>query len=161
MLHRIAQVLAISALLLRLPSLFPETAAAAPATCDLRSCPALLTVDHNGIYRITGSYLRRHGFDWSQVSGAELSLQLEGQPVPRAVSTSGLLGDSAYIEFYAPSFHSRYTTRAVYRLSVDRSRALPAATILAAPGSGPAIATFSAHYVESRRTVYDPDRKST
>jgi hypothetical protein len=156
MLPRIAQALALAALLLRLPSLFPESAAAAPASCDLRSCPALLAVDHNGIYRITGSYLRQHGFDWSHVSGNELSLQLEGQPIPRAVSTSGSLGDSSYLEFYAPSFHTRYSTRAVYTLSVDRSRALPAAPMPAAPGSGPALATFFAHSVESRRTIYDP-----
>jgi hypothetical protein len=153
---RIALLFIAAAALVRIPSLPAEAAPATSNTCSLRSCTALLTVDRAGIYRITGSYLRQHGFDWSHLPGNELALQLEGQKVPRFVSTTGPLDDRSYLEFYASSFHTRYTTRAVYTLSVDRHQALAATTVPASPGRGASLASFSAHAVESRRTVYDP-----
>lgn len=136
-------------------------AAASPGAATARTQPlsstgVALGIDRSGIYRITGATMRSHGFDWSGVRGSDLALVAHGKAVPRFVSTAGPLRDSSYVEFYASSIFTFYTSRNIYYLQVDHQLALDAARVPASPGAGTPAAEYLGRYQESRRTLYEP-----
>jgi len=122
----------------------------------LSSLGVALGIGRSGIYRITGATLRARGFDWSGVRGSDVALVSHGRAVPRFVSTTGPLTDSSYIEFYAASIFTFYTSRNVYYLEVNRQLALDAAAVASSPGAAVPAAQFLGRYQESRRTLYEP-----
>jgi len=122
----------------------------------LSSLGVALGIDRSGIYRITGATLRAHGFDWSGVRGSDLALVTHGKAVPRSVSTTGPLTDSSYVEFYASSIFTFYTSRNIYYLQVNHQLALDATAVPASPAAGAPAAEFLGRYQESRRTLYEP-----
>jgi len=122
----------------------------------LSSTGVALGIDRSGIYRITGSTLRAHGFDWSGVRGSDLALVTHGKAVPRFISTAGPLSDSSYVEFYGSSIFTFYTSRNIYYLQVNHQLAFDAAAVPAAPAAGAPPAEFLGRYQESRRTLYEP-----
>jgi len=122
----------------------------------LSSLEVSLGIDRSGIYRITGATLRAHGFDWSGVRGSDLALVTHGKAVPRFVSTAGPLTDSSYVEFYASSIFTLYTSRNVYYLQANHQQALDASAVPATPTAVAPAAEFLGRYQESRRTLYEP-----
>jgi len=122
----------------------------------LSSSGVALGIERSGIYRITGATLRARGFDWSGVRGSDLALVSHGKAVPRFVSTTGRLSDSSYVEFYASSIFTFYTSRNIYYLEVNHQLALDAAAVPASPGVGTPAAEYPGRYQESRRTLYEP-----
>ncbi|MDQ2741852.1 MAG: C25 family cysteine peptidase [Chloroflexota bacterium] len=133
-----------------------SSSAASARTRPLSSGGVALGIDRSGIYRITGATLRAHGFDWSGNRGSDLALVTQGKAVPRFVSTAGPLSDSSYVEFYASSIFTFYTSRNIYYLQLNHQLSLDAATVPASPEVGVSPATFLGRYLESRRTLYEP-----
>lgn len=136
-------------------------AAVSPGAATARVQPlssggVALGIDRSGIYRITGATLRARGFDWSGVRGSDLALVAHGKAVPRFVSTAGPLSDSSYVEFYASSIFTFYTSRNIYYLQVNHQLALNAAAVPASPEAGTPAAGFQGRYQESLRTLYEP-----
>lgn len=123
-------------------ALVRQAASAVAAT----PAPVALSVDRDGLYRLTFEALAAAGFDWSGVRLADIALTERGAPVPVHVGGRGAtFGPGAFIEFHGRALDTLYTGTNVYTLSVDRRNALRAAT---APGRG-ASGTEPAFYMET------------
>ncbi len=87
---------------------------------------AELTVDRDGLYRVTAEDLAAAGFDLSGVKARDLALLRRGQPVQIRVVTKGReagFGPGSFIEFFGEAERSLATATNVYRLVQDPSLA--------------------------------------
>jgi uncharacterized repeat protein (TIGR01451 family) len=82
-----------------------------------------LSVDKDGIYRVTYEDLKAAGLDLAGVKPTDLALTNRGVAVPIYVESSMFFGEGAYIEFYGQALNTLYTHTNVYVLSVDPSQA--------------------------------------
>ncbi|HZT97295.1 MAG TPA: C25 family cysteine peptidase [Chloroflexota bacterium] len=123
---------------------------------SLRSGPVALSIDHTGLYRVSGTYLRSHGIDWSGIPASRLAVVTDGHRVAREVSTSGRLSRSSWVEFYGRSIKTLYTGTAVYDLLVDRRSARAAPGIASLKKGRSRTASYPASFSEARRTQYEP-----
>jgi hypothetical protein len=113
--------------------------------------PALqLTVDRDGVYRVTYEQLRGAGFDLAGVAAERIALLNQGQPVQLWLSTVGGFGPGAYLEFFGQAVDTRYTRTNVYYLVLDKAQARRTAVIGAAPG-GAAVVPYYLETVEVDR----------
>ncbi len=88
---------------------------------------ATFKVSEAGIYRVTYEDLAAAGVRLQGIRGDWLSLASGGEPVPFWVSGEGPFGPGSSLEFVGePVDDSLYTRTNVYRLSVNRDRALRA-----------------------------------
>jgi hypothetical protein len=88
------------------------------------SAAAQLSVDESGLYRVRFEDLQNAGIDLGGVPMNELALTLDRQPVPRGVSSNGIFGPGAYIEFLAEIENQPYYGRRLtYRLEHDAAGA--------------------------------------
>ena len=90
----------------------------------------VLTVNQEGVYRVTHQALLAQGTDLSGMRINKLAITRDGQATPRQVKTldgSKRFGDGSEIIFFAtgPTSHqSRYVDRASYRISLDSTKVL-------------------------------------
>ncbi|MEM7708878.1 MAG: SdrD B-like domain-containing protein [Pseudomonadota bacterium] len=94
-----------------------------------------VSVAASGITRITASELAAAGMDLTGVTGVELALSINGQPVPARVSDSGPFSGDAFVEFLAEARDSLYGSENVYRLAVDQATAARVAVNRAVPSA--------------------------
>ena len=90
----------------------------------------VLTVNQEGVYRVTHQALLAQGIDLSGMRINKLAITRDGQAIPRQVKTldgSNRFGDGSEIIFFAtgPTSHqSRYVDRASYSISLDSTKVL-------------------------------------
>jgi hypothetical protein len=82
-----------------------------------------LSVNADGMYRVTYEMLLGAGLDLNGVRLADIALTNRGVAVPIYVEAPLYFGPGAYIEFYGKALDTLYTDTNVYVLSVDPSKA--------------------------------------
>ena len=110
--------------------------AAAATSADTQSVVEF-NLSKSGLYRITAQQLLNAGVDWASISKRDIAvLDNGGNAVVRHITATGsgngaskLLGDRGELYFYAngvDNVSGLYTNSSVYRLVLDRHRALAA-----------------------------------
>ncbi len=86
---------------------------------------AALSVETDGIYRVSFDDLMAAGMDWTGVKMKTLAvIDASGDPVPVRVKGAGKFTTGKFVEFWADSIDTLYTGTNVYRLVVDPSQRL-------------------------------------
>ena len=113
-----------------------------------------LGVDATGLYRVTYEDLLAAGLDLNGVPTAHLALTSQGNPVALRVAagkTPGTFGPGGLIEFFGEALDTLYTTRNIYRLTIDPTKALRVIET-AIPPSGTAPASYpNKHVIEENK----------
>ena len=135
--------------------------AAAAASADTQSVVEF-NLSKSGLYRITAQQLLNAGVDWASISKRDIAvLDNGGNAVVRYITATGsgngaskLLGDRGELYFYATGVDNvsgLYTNSSVYRLVLDRHRALAAQF----QGKRGITGSDSAHYLDTVRVERD------
>ena len=85
---------------------------------SLRQANVNLSVDHDGIYRLTHQNLLAAGIDLSGVSTARLALLNRGKAVPIRVGGPERFGAGSFLEFVGQALDTLYTQTNVYSLEI-------------------------------------------
>ena len=135
--------------------------AVAAASADTQSVVEF-NLSKSGLYRITAQQLLNAGVDWASISKRDIAvLDNGGNAVVRHITATGsgngaskLLGDRGELYFYAQGINNvsgLYTDSSVYRLVLDRHRALAAQF----QGKRNINGGDSAHYLDTVRVERD------
>ncbi len=136
----------------------PLTSARASGT-PLASNPIKISINQEGIYRLTQPYLLSQNIDLTNVPNATLGLSDGSTPVPILVhsKSSTLFGTDPgdYLEFYAHPVNNTYGSTNVYELSDAVNSPARAPTSPIGTISSPATSGANT-YVDLVRQVYTP-----
>ncbi len=110
------------------------------------STAANLTVNEDGLYRVTYEQLRDSGLDLKGVPNIEIALTNHGESVPVYVSGRTPFGRGDYIEFYGQGLNTLYTADNVYTVQANAGLAEQVVKNSSRP---PRKATPAGYYMES------------